>query len=167
MSGLHEACIDGNINCVQSLIDSGVDLESKDRFGGTPLLCASIYGHIDIVKLLIDSGPSCMAAPAVRSGVNIESRVTGGYTALHCASYNNHINIVILLLDSGANIEARNDKGKTAKQVTRKSTIKGTIEQYGQLVKLKEWRPWNNYKYPIKYRQVMKTLVLLAKTYTI
>ncbi len=145
------------------LVDLGADIEVKTNYGFTSLLYASRYGHIDIVKLLIDSGPSCMAAPAVRPGADIEAKDNSGWTPLLSASCNGHIDIVKLLIDLGADIEAKNKYGKKPKQVAFNTNIKIVIECCEYVTQLKEWRPWNHSKYSSKYRNTMKILVLLAK----
>jgi ankyrin repeat protein len=41
---------------VELLLEKGADVESKDRLGRTPLLCAAINGHEAVVKLLLEKG---------------------------------------------------------------------------------------------------------------
>ena len=54
MSDLLKACIIGNIEEVRSLVESGADIETKNNYySQTPLLYASQYRHIDIVKLFV------------------------------------------------------------------------------------------------------------------
>ncbi len=162
MSVLHEPCKTGNIEEVRSLINLGTNIGTKTSHGSTPLHFASRYGHVDIVKLLIDSG------------ADIQSRDNSNWTSLHYASCCEHIDIVKLLIDSGpscmaapvvrpgADIEAKDNHGRTPKQITNNKDIIAVFECYEHMIQLKEWRPWNHSKYPIKYRQAMQTLVLLV-----
>ncbi len=152
MLTLHEACKSGDIDCVQSFIDSGVDIESKTIYGQTPLLLAFFGGHIDMIKLLVDSG------------ADIEGTTSRGHTVLHYASWYEHIDIVKLLLDLGADMNTVNWRGSTPKQVAKNATIRAVFECHEQMIELREWRPWNHSKYPSMYQHIMKTLVILAKT---
>ena len=157
MDDLHKACIIGDIKAVQLILNSGVNIKKKVS-GLTPLHLASDFGYINIVKLLLDSG------------VDIETQCNIGWTSLHMASQNEHMNIVKLLLDSGANIKAKDNIGLTPKQLARYPTLQ-VFKSYEhmielkkmELIKLNEWRPWNHSKYPIKYCNTMKTLLILAK----
>jgi ankyrin repeat protein len=41
---------------VKQLLDKGANLESKDKYGRTPLLWAAEKGHEAVVKQLLDKG---------------------------------------------------------------------------------------------------------------
>jgi ankyrin repeat protein len=91
----------GNIELVRALIDNyGVDTQDYD--GRTALLMASMYGHIDIVELLL------------KSGANINKKDGNGYTALYWATARGFKNIIRLLLKSGADTNIINNNGSTA-----------------------------------------------------
>ena len=74
---LYKWAEDGNISDICKLKDkydcSGV-IEYKDGDGWTALMYASINGHIDVVKILIDMG------------ANVNNKNEGGWTALMIAS---------------------------------------------------------------------------------
>ena len=148
MYALHKACMNGVIEHVQLLLDSGADIEGKTNYGKrTPLHLASLYGHIDIVRLLVDSG------------ADIQVKDIFNCTPLYLAYQDKHEDTVRLLLDLGANID-----GITSQLYARKSTIKKVLKCHEHnMIKLKEWRPWNHSKYPEKYCNTMKTLLILAK----
>nr|CAH8855428.1 unnamed protein product [Trichobilharzia regenti] len=55
-SVLSEACIGGNIDIVQLLLDNGADVNSRGQFGRTPLYRAAFGSHLDIVKILLNHG---------------------------------------------------------------------------------------------------------------
>jgi ankyrin repeat protein len=55
-STLINACIKGNYDVVNALIDKGVDINQNEEKGFTPLICAALYGHMNIVRLLISFG---------------------------------------------------------------------------------------------------------------
>ena len=62
---------------------------------GTPLHSAAFYGHIDVVRQLLEQGE------------NIEARRSdNGSTPFHIAARRGHTEVVGLLLEMGANIEA-------------------------------------------------------------
>lgn len=95
------ACASGKLDIVkQRLEDRPEDLDEPDHANNTPLHTASIAGHADIVKLLLDSG--CIVDP-----VNLSRD-----TPLHDAIDNGHLECVKLLLSAGANPRKANGKGE-------------------------------------------------------
>lgn len=50
------AIYSGNISYLRSMLDSGLDVNSRDKYGRTPLIFAAYYQNKDMVKLLLDSG---------------------------------------------------------------------------------------------------------------
>jgi len=50
------AAQEGNIEAVKQHLDSGTDVNAKNRFGGTPLHSAAISGHKEVAELLIAKG---------------------------------------------------------------------------------------------------------------
>ncbi|KAI2470114.1 hypothetical protein F4781DRAFT_391759 [Annulohypoxylon bovei var. microspora] len=53
---LLEACRRGDLKRTQELISAGVNINGKDRFDYTPLIVASLCGHYELVRLLLESG---------------------------------------------------------------------------------------------------------------
>jgi uncharacterized protein len=53
---LAEAARKGDAAVVKKLLDEGVDVNTKFRYGATALSYACDRGHLDVVKLLIDRG---------------------------------------------------------------------------------------------------------------
>ncbi|KAK3371996.1 hypothetical protein B0H63DRAFT_420484 [Podospora didyma] len=51
-----QACRKGNLKECQELITLGVNINGKDRFDYTPLVIASLCGHYEVVRLLLESG---------------------------------------------------------------------------------------------------------------
>ena len=49
-------CQTGSVVEVERLLEEEADINEKDHRGTTPLMHASWWGHIDVVKLLIESG---------------------------------------------------------------------------------------------------------------
>jgi hypothetical protein len=84
-------------------LDDGVDVNWKDEEGFTALIWACVYGHVEVVKLLLDRGALIDLLP------------NGGGTALMNASYDGKIECVRLLLERGADMSLKDNTGKTAK----------------------------------------------------
>ncbi|MBI5569413.1 MAG: ankyrin repeat domain-containing protein [Desulfomonile tiedjei] len=53
---LLEAARNGQMDLVQSQVQSGVNLNATDEDGNTPLMLAAEMGHLEVVNLLLDSG---------------------------------------------------------------------------------------------------------------
>ena len=45
----------------KALIEAGVDVNAKDRWGRTALHCAAVYNHLQIGRMLIDAGADVRA----------------------------------------------------------------------------------------------------------
>jgi len=95
------ACQANNVEMVDLLIKSGVDMEPQNEFGNTPLMFACQQNNVEIVNLLI------------QSEVNMEAKNTYGETGFIVACKLGHLEIVNLLIKSGANIESQNADGHT------------------------------------------------------
>jgi ankyrin repeat protein len=107
--------------------------------GETPLFAAVDYGHLDIVKLLLENGADPngkkpngepvlfsaaqkhaeIIAPLVNAGANINATNTVGSTALIMAAYYGNVDSVLALLSLGARVGAKTTEGFTALQVAR------------------------------------------------
>ncbi|PPJ61149.1 hypothetical protein CBER1_04158 [Cercospora berteroae] len=86
---LHAACSNGHLECAKLLVQSGMNINCRDEFGGTPLMRAAVGGQTEIVRWLLENG----ARPHFR-----ESR-EGKYNALEYGS-GKDVEIVRLLLDA-------------------------------------------------------------------
>jgi uncharacterized protein len=86
------------------LLKKGTDVNSRDSTGSTALMCAAGYGHLDIVRLLIDNG----------ADVNLMK--PGYVTALGIAESNHRTEVVRYLyaLGVGSEVDARDKYGRTA-----------------------------------------------------
>lgn len=91
------------------LLETGLDLESRDEEGSTPFMTAAAYAHTEIVRLLL------------QRGANVKARDKRGSTALiraacECAlaTMNSAYDSVKLLLDAGSEVNARANDGMTA-----------------------------------------------------
>lgn len=103
-TGLHQACIAGNLAQVRRLLDQKHPVNVRDFAGWMPLHEAANHGHIEIVRLLIERGAS----------INDKGgKMCDGVTALHDACGNGCLEVVEVLLEAGANATMRTDLRET------------------------------------------------------
>jgi hypothetical protein len=81
----------GDVAAVKAMLDKGVDVNSKNRYGATALSYACDRGNVDMVSLLIERGADLNAKDTFY-----------GATPITWASNNGHTEVVKLLLDKGA-----------------------------------------------------------------
>jgi len=90
---LHSAVWDGSANVVAFLLANGLDPNSTDNAGVTPIMLAASEGRFDLVKLLL------------RNGANINARSNDGRTPLSYSMICKNQVLVDLLLNAGASID--------------------------------------------------------------
>jgi ankyrin repeat protein len=90
---------------VRLLRKGGAAVDTSDKKGWTPLESASLerYGHLDIVRLLLQAG----AARAV------DSRNEKGWNPILVAPQHEQLDIVRLLLGNGADVDPRDAEDRT------------------------------------------------------
>ena len=100
----------GSSEMAKLLIDSGADIQVRDKFGTTTLMVAAKSGKVEMVRLLIER----------KEDVNAKENVDGGgHTALHycalgyCQGENkkDFFEIVKLLVGNGADINTKSTLG--------------------------------------------------------
>lgn len=101
-SRLFEAAKTNDVETLRKLIDSGVDIETKDSNGLTPLMWAAKANSIDSTKKLI------------AMGANIEARDKKGLTPLIWSAKEGSNDVTKILITVGASIEGKDKNGKTA-----------------------------------------------------
>lgn len=89
-------------NLVDLLIEKGVDINSKSKYGNTSVHIACGNNLTEILNKLISHG----------GGINVQNE--DGYTPLIYAVSNQFIDIVELLMINGANPEIRENDGHDA-----------------------------------------------------
>jgi hypothetical protein len=89
-AALQTAAGAGDIKQVKALLKKGVDVNSRDSGGWTPLMRASDQGHLEVVRLLLERG------------ADVTGLSKNGFTALMRAFVNGHTDVVDLLRQSGA-----------------------------------------------------------------
>jgi uncharacterized protein len=99
---LHQAAIyDDDPEIVHRLLDAGVRPDTTNTINVTPLMEASIFGHVQTVKILLD----------LHVPINVQSRE--GLTALGEAGIGGNPEVITLLLHAGADPSIRDGKGKS------------------------------------------------------
>jgi len=93
---LFEAARKGDAAAVKALLDRGVDVNAKFRYGATALSYAADKGHLEVVKLLLER----------KADVNVKDTFYGA-TPIIWAAQKGHAKVVEALLAGGA--EGRDD----------------------------------------------------------
>jgi len=94
---LAEAARKGDAVAVKKLLDDGVDVNTKFRYGATALSYASDRGHLDVAKLLVDRGADVNARDTFYNATPLTWAVTPAM-----GRKPQHPEIVRLLLEHGA-----------------------------------------------------------------
>ncbi|KAF5197159.1 Ankyrin repeat domain-containing protein [Thalictrum thalictroides] len=117
---LHAAAVKGRANiCKYFLEELKLNVDEKDSEDCTPLLHASLEGHLSTVEYLIEHG----ADPRALNNHNT--------TALHLATLEGHIDVMHLLLSKGADVNALSDIGtplQVAAQLCKPDTLKMLLD---------------------------------------
>jgi ankyrin repeat protein len=101
----------GNVQEVLDLLDRGIDVDARDRYGQTALMLAAHAGHREVVETLI----------ARRANLNTTAKY--GLNALMLALIAGHAEVGRLLADAGTDLSVRGTgapgfAGKTAYDLT-------------------------------------------------
>ncbi|KAJ5166811.1 uncharacterized protein N7482_005592 [Penicillium canariense] len=131
---LHEAALEGNVGIVRVLLDRGLDPNSRDRTGRTPLVSAALQSCYGVVKLLVErkvdlemkdhQGLTALSTCAffgliipleilLDCGADPNTSDVHGDTPLHKAVTHDQDIITRALVENGANLEAKNGSGET------------------------------------------------------
>jgi ankyrin repeat protein len=132
---IFEAAATGRIERVRALLNENSGLVKDYSPDGWTALHLN-FGHLEIVKLLLDSGADInavsknafsasplqgaaafhkieLARLLIARGANVSCCAGGGSTPLHEAAGSGQLELAKLLLDGGANVNAKDDEGKT------------------------------------------------------
>lgn len=112
-SELTSSAREGDLAAVKRALNAGADINSKDTFGETSIMIASIYGYVDVVQLLIDN----------KADLDIQNN--SGFTAMMMALSNGHVAVIKSLLEAGAKLDLFNYSGKT---VLMNAVLLGNVE---------------------------------------
>ena len=134
-TALHLAVQEKHADVVQVLIDAGADIVTKNDKGHSPLFVASISGELTIVTKLVEAGADVRATDDERNTslilaacfghtdivrylaglpeVDLNCKGVYNSTASHVAVDGKHADVVQVLIDAGADIETKNDEGRS------------------------------------------------------
>jgi len=103
-NALNSAVQIGDIETARTLLDSGVDVNERNKFGSFALNAAAVENDIPLLRLLVERG------------ANANAQSWSGDTALICATKyaGGKKDTVKLLLDAGTDVSLKDEDGKTA-----------------------------------------------------
>jgi ankyrin repeat protein len=128
------AVINGNIELIKHHLEEGVDVDSKNEYGKTPLSYAISFLKIDTVEFLISKGANVnlkgefknsplheatsggdqeIVSLLLNNGADVNAKSNNGRTPLHDAAWEGHKEIAELLIANGAGVNAKEDDGTT------------------------------------------------------
>ncbi len=90
------------IEGIKELLRLGVDVNTRNHFGQTPLMIAAILGNLDAVTLLLENDAA------------LDYVDNNGLTALMLASRNGQLSVAEHLLGKGADVNVQDKRGLTA-----------------------------------------------------
>eukprot|EP00798_Chlamydomonas_sp_ICE-L_P000711 gene711-biopygen458 len=91
---------EGRVNEVVSLLERGANVNCCNDYG-TPLHYAALYGHLECIKALLDSG------------AEVNKTNFFGFTPLHDAAGKGGVECIRALLNSGAGVDTPDNYGNT------------------------------------------------------
>ncbi|XP_077052887.1 protein fem-1 homolog A [Siphateles boraxobius] len=105
-TAVFNAARDGKLKLIQKLLSnkSAEELEAlaeEKTQGGTPLLIAARYGHLEVVEYLLEH---CRAGVEIGGSVNFDGETIEGAPPLWAASAAGHLPVVKTLLGHGASV---------------------------------------------------------------
>jgi hypothetical protein len=120
---LAQACFFGSESEIKSLIEAGVDVNSRDADGMTGLHWVASRGGLAAAEALIAAGADVNAATTKE-----------GWTPLHWAARAGREDIARALLMSGAAVAVRNAAGRTPLQMCTSQSVKTLLTAHGGLL---------------------------------
>jgi len=122
---------------------------TDDEYRHTPLTEAGGYGHVEVVRVLLEGGANVESTNVKRNtalhnaawngkldacrllldwGAKVDSLNMWNSTPLHYAAKGGHLSVVKLLVERGADVSIKCNSGKTARDRTRINVKKDVAE---------------------------------------
>ncbi len=98
---IHLAACEGNLECLELLINKGADVNAKDEINLTPLHHASEFGEVNCLEVLL------------ANGADVNANDKNNSTPLHRASECGKVNCLEVLLANGADVNAKDETNLT------------------------------------------------------
>jgi ankyrin repeat protein/beta-lactamase regulating signal transducer with metallopeptidase domain len=102
MSDIHRAVLEGNLEQVKKLVDSGTAVDTRDEVGRPLTHWALAAGQLEVFDYLLNEG------------ADITIATKQGSTLLHKASEKGLTDVIRRLIAKGAAVNARTNRGETA-----------------------------------------------------
>lgn len=99
--GFMKAVENNDLWVVSMFLGRGIDIDTRDERGWTPLTISAFNGNEEIAQIL------------VRSGADVQAKDNAGYGPIHWAAFNGYASVVKLLIVKGADVNARSQHGWT------------------------------------------------------
>ena len=150
-SALHHAALNGNARLIEVLAQKERKLiDEPDAGGSTPLILASLMGHVGVIDSLLarnadiekkdatgftaliaaaDCGHKEAVEHLLAANANVDERNGEGLNALMIAAYRGYADIIEPLLAAGAKIDEMDPHGATALKFAAGRGHEGVIEQ--------------------------------------
>ncbi|EQC29277.1 hypothetical protein SDRG_12945 [Saprolegnia diclina VS20] len=109
-TALHYAAFYGHLEVVQILVEHGVQLDAKDKFGRLPHIAAALNGHLDVIRYIVED---------CDDHIDINAIDEYGGTCLHWAASKGRKEVVQYLCMAGIDIHVTSYDNRTAYQLAR------------------------------------------------
>jgi len=136
-SVVHDACVNGRLECLKYLLERSAPAGMGDKNGDTPLhwlafkgfgACARVLIEdgvgIDVNDVNLDNGTPLHSAAnngdaglgelLIRAGCDPNQLMTDGNGAVHNAAFEGHAEFLSMLLDNGCRVDTTNGDGRIA-----------------------------------------------------
>ena len=114
--GLLNAARQNDTNSVRSFVDKGVDANTPEGDGFTPLHWASRHGNLEMFRVLLAAGADVGA---------VTRRLE--HTPLHVASDHGNVEAMKVLVEAGSDVQARSTTGVTPLHLAARSGIGAAV----------------------------------------
>jgi len=145
---LIDASANGRIKAVNRLVAEGADTNWKNWFGKSSIILAASFGHQQVVRILLAHGADINSTNSLILGMEDLEMVKllldngadvnyiyieGGYSSLMWAVSFNRKEKLLVLLDYDADVNIKDDKGRTALDLVRNKEIEEILIQHGAI----------------------------------